>query len=163
MIRAMYSTIAYLLLLVGLMAGYRGAKQFYKPQFPAELDAGIRESKLGVLLYNCKWVNEGVALCRQSVIESPNSAMPHYQLAVLYHQQGMPLEAIVEYREAIRCQPDWAEAHISLGLVLKLVGRLEEAIEEFRRAGENPVAQENLERAERELQRVKLQQDLPGR
>lgn len=152
MSRAAWSGIAYALLLVGLLMGYRGAKRLYEPQFPPELDAGVRGSKLGVLLIACQRTSRGMELCRQSVLASPDSAMPHFQLAAICHKQGMPLEAIVEYREAIRCQPDWAQPRVNLGILLGQMGRLEEAIEEFSRAGDDPFARHNLEITRRALE-----------
>ena len=44
-----------------------------------------------------------------------SDALTHYNLAVLYHEQGRLDEAEEEYKSASRYNPEFAEAHYNLG------------------------------------------------
>jgi len=67
-------------------------------------------------------------------LQDPNNAQVRYHLGNIYREQGLYVDAIQEYLEAIRLKPDHAKAHSDLGLVYALQGRLAEAIAEFRTA-----------------------------
>ncbi len=65
---------------------------------------------------------------------NPDYAEAHYNLGVVYGQQGRIDEAIREYQAALRINPDYAEAHHNLGLVYGQQGRTDEAIREYQAA-----------------------------
>jgi tetratricopeptide (TPR) repeat protein len=58
----------------------------------------------------------------------------HYQLGVIYWQQGQLDRAADALRAAIQSRPEYAEAHYTLGAVLKAKGDLKAAAESLRRA-----------------------------
>ena len=63
---------------------------------------------------------------------NPDYAEAHYNLGVVYGQQGRTDEAIREYQAALRINPDYAEAHYNLGVVYWATGpQLREAIREY--------------------------------
>jgi protein O-mannosyl-transferase len=67
------------------------------------------------------------------VQHSPNSAVPHYNLACALNAQGRVDEAIREYQTAIRIQPA-AVAYKSLGAAYQAKGLVAEAVEQYAHA-----------------------------
>jgi tetratricopeptide (TPR) repeat protein len=65
--------------------------------------------------------------------KDPNSPKAHYNLGVLYEQQGRREQAIAQYRLALELKPDFAEAHFNLALT-------------YQESGEEALARMQLER-----------------
>ena len=151
------SAVGYALLLVLLLAAYRGSALVYRAHVPLKANLANRQSRLGVFLFENHQLERGMELCQKSAATYPDSAEAHYFLAFLYDRQGRALEAIGEYREAIRCYPDWVMPHVNLGIVLGQMGRLEEALEEFRQAPNDVNARYNRELTEQAIERRRRQ------
>jgi tetratricopeptide (TPR) repeat protein len=87
---------------------------------------------LGTVQRNGVWKDDE-RLWRDVVQHSPNSAVPHYNLASALNARGRIDEAIGEYQTAIRIQPA-VVAYASLGAAYQAKGLINEAIEQYRLA-----------------------------
>jgi tetratricopeptide (TPR) repeat protein len=87
---------------------------------------------LGTVQRNGVWKDDE-RLWRDVVQHSPNSAVPHYNLASALNARGRIDEAIGEYQTAIRIQPA-VVAYTSLGAAYQAKGLINEAIEQYRLA-----------------------------
>ena len=76
------------------------------------------------------------AIWADTARKSPLDAVSHYNLGhALESQPGRSVDAIREFREALRLNPENADAHDSLGLLLsKQPGLIAEALTQFREA-----------------------------
>jgi protein O-mannosyl-transferase len=87
---------------------------------------------LGTVQRNRVWKDDE-RLWRDVVQHSPNSAVPHYNLASALNAQGRIDEAIAEYQTAIRIHPA-VVAYTSLGAAYQAKGLINEAIEQYQLA-----------------------------
>jgi protein O-mannosyl-transferase len=65
---------------------------------------------------------------------TPPNAIAHQNMGNYLAGQGKNVEAITEYREALKIKPDYAPAHENLGVALAAVGQVEKAIVEYHEA-----------------------------
>ena|SRR3989442_11958481 len=72
-------------------------------------------------------VNREIESQRRAIEDDPGSAVPHFNLAVLYYSQKRIDEAIAEYEASIRCDPTLARAYRELGEVYVNIGDYERA------------------------------------
>jgi len=84
---------------------------------------------LGTVQRNSVWKDDE-SLWRDVVQQSPDSAVPHYNLACALNARGRIDEAIGEYQAAIKIQPA-VVAYTSLGTAYQSKGLINEAIEEY--------------------------------
>ncbi len=150
--RSVLSGIACLLGIVLLVGAYRVAIANYKPHRPQVIHLADRQAGMAAFAIAGERTDLAFELARKAIQTDPNSAQAHHTLGALLARDNHPLEAMVEFREAIRCKPDWIDPRINLGILLGQSGRLEEAAEQFRAAGDDPDARYNLEITERALQ-----------
>ena len=120
-------------LLVALLAG-RIVMRIPRWSVPAAtaLAIVIALYSVGTVQRNGVWKDDE-RLWRDVVQQSPNSAVPHYNLASALNAQGRTDEAIAEYKNAIRIQPA-VVAYTSLGAAYQAKGLTNEAIEQYRLA-----------------------------
>jgi len=122
-----------LVLLVALLAGRVALR---KPRWSVPVATALALVtvlySLGTVQRNLVWKDDE-RLWRDVVQHSPNSAVPHYNLASALNAQGRIDEAIAEYQTAIRIQPG-AVAYTSLGVAYQAKGLINEAIEQYRLA-----------------------------
>jgi tetratricopeptide (TPR) repeat protein len=89
-----------------------------------------------------------VALYTATLKKNPSCWMAHYNLGIVFSEQGEPDQAIEHYRQAVAIRPDYAEAHYNLGRLLVNLGQLNDAVAHYERAAAiNPAdaeAQNNL-------------------
>jgi tetratricopeptide (TPR) repeat protein len=64
----------------------------------------------------------------------PDHALAHYNLGVIYDDEGKIEVAIREYKAAIRSAPDFAPAHVNLAVDLYEQGRYQDAWRHVREA-----------------------------
>jgi Tfp pilus assembly protein PilF len=140
------------------MGAYRVAGAYYKPHAPQPIDLAERQAGMVSFAMAGERMDLALELAQQATQTDPDSARAHYMLAMLLVRNNRQLEAMVEYRHAIRCQPDWLDPRINLGILLGQAGRLEEAAQEFRAAGDDPDARHNLEITERAIEAQKRRQ-----
>jgi len=90
---------------------------------------------LGIAAYkrNFVWKDE-ITLWEDVIRKSPNKARGHDNLGVAYEEYGRMLEAVNEYRKAIKLNLANAQVHYNLGNVLNKLGKTNEAINEYREA-----------------------------
>ncbi|MBI4823723.1 MAG: tetratricopeptide repeat protein [Nitrospirae bacterium] len=81
-------------------------------------------------LRNAVWGSE-ISLWKDVVRKSPKKAMAHYNLGIVYYEQGLIDKAIEQYQIAISLKPDYAEAYNNLGLVYYGKGLPDKAIEQY--------------------------------
>jgi tetratricopeptide (TPR) repeat protein len=122
-----------LVLLVALLAGRVVLR---KPRWSVPVATALALVtalySLGTVQRNAVWKDDE-RLWRDVVQHSPNSAVPHYNLASALNARGRIDEAIGEYQTAIRIQPA-AVAYTSLGVAYQAKGLINEAIEQYRLA-----------------------------
>jgi tetratricopeptide (TPR) repeat protein len=122
-----------LVLLVALLAG---RVVLLKPRWSVPLATALALVivlySLGTVQRNRVWKDDE-RLWRDVVQHSPNSAVPHYNLASALNARGRIDEAIAEYQTAIRIQPA-AVAYTSLGVAYEAKGLINEAIEQYQLA-----------------------------
>jgi tetratricopeptide (TPR) repeat protein len=123
-----------------------------------ELDPNNASAQINLaraLVYQGKLEESGSHF--QKAIElSPRLAYEaHLAAAQALAQHGYVGPATLHFREVLRVRPADAEARIELGTLMASQGHLAEALEQFqevmRNDPENPVARENVERAQRGL------------
>lgn len=147
-----------LLGIFALLYAYRVALAYYKPHSPLVTHLADSQASLAAFVIAANRNDLAIQLARQATQTDANSAVAHFTLAVLYARENQVMDAMTEYRQAIRCKPDWIDPRINLGILLGQSGRLEEAAEQFRAAGDHPDARYNLEITERALQDQKRRQ-----
>ena len=64
----------------------------------------------------------------------PDFPKAHYNLGIVFMEQGQLAEAATQYQEALRLKPDYAKAHCNLGNALQNQGRLAEAMVQYQEA-----------------------------
>jgi len=96
-------------------------------------------------------VKEQTARWEQTVKESPESAVAHFNLGLAYTHRGYMSRAEREYRKAVELDPELAEAWVNLGGALLLKWDFEGAQEAVERAvalrDDLPLAHYNLGQA----------------
>jgi tetratricopeptide (TPR) repeat protein len=75
--------------------------------------------------------NQAKALFSKAVREKPEFAEAHYQLGLLYQDEGLIPQAIREYQTAARLRPDWKNAHYHLAQLYAKQGRSDLARGEY--------------------------------
>ncbi|HBR17236.1 MAG TPA: hypothetical protein DD725_06480 [Deltaproteobacteria bacterium] len=101
----------------------------------------------GTLKRNFIW-RDNYTLWSETVKKSPDGAIPHNSMGVVYLKQGRLDEALQEFQTALKLEPDYSNAHINLGISFANKGWLDDAIKEFKLAirlkSDNPEAYNNL-------------------
>lgn len=64
----------------------------------------------------------------------PDKSVTYFQLAILYGENGLSNEAVLNYRNALESNPDLVEAHTNLGVLLMRQGKADEAAAHHRQA-----------------------------
>ena len=85
------------------------------------------------LLRNAVWANP-VALWQESVDLAPSHYRPRLLLGEALEDKGRRLDAIEQYRTAIRLRPTEMDGYLKLGLALAAAARLDEARQTLRQA-----------------------------
>ncbi|HUI66968.1 MAG TPA: tetratricopeptide repeat protein [Nitrospirota bacterium] len=120
-------------LLVALLAGRIVLR---KPRWSVPLAAALALIaalySFGTVQRNGVWKDDE-HLWRDVVQHSPDSAVPHYNLACALNAQGRIDEAIGEYQAAIKIRPA-VVAYTSLGAAYQSKGLINEAIEQYQLA-----------------------------
>ena len=81
----------------------------------------------GTYWRNRVWHSE-LELWTDGVKKSPNKDRTHYNLGIVFLNQGKYQEAISHLNEALRINPNYAKAHNNLGNVFLNQGKYQEAI-----------------------------------
>ena len=79
------------------------------------------------------WKDE-ITLLTDCVKKSPGKFRPRYNLGIALAEQGRRLEAIEQYRIALKIDPGYASLHTNLGLELFAQGERQLAVEHYREA-----------------------------
>jgi len=89
-----------------------------------------------------------IALYTATLKKNPGCWMAHYNLGIVFSEEGETDQAIDHYRQAVALRPDYAEAHYNLGRLLVEQGHLDDAIAHYQKVVEiNPAdaeAENNL-------------------
>jgi tetratricopeptide (TPR) repeat protein len=90
---------------------------------------------LGILTWKQTHIYRDLeTLWRDTLAKNPQAWLAHYNLGVILHNRGNPLEAIGHYEQALRLKPDLAEPHYNWGNALADLGRLGEAVAQYQEA-----------------------------
>jgi len=85
---------------------------------------------VGTVSRNAVW-GDDLTLFTDTVRKSPDAAVPHNSLGIVYVKQNRLDEAVNEFIAALKLKPDLAEAHTNLGNAYLHQNRLDEAINEY--------------------------------
>ena len=77
---------------------------------------------------------EAQALLERARALDPADPRIHYNLGLLFNDQGLPRDALAAFDTSLRLNPDDAKVHNNRGSALQLLGRNREAAHAFRRA-----------------------------
>ncbi len=77
---------------------------------------------------------EAIVLLRRAVLQQPDDADAHYQLATALRRQNRFDEALDAFETAARLVPGNPKPHAGAGLVLRQLGRPRDALERYERA-----------------------------
>ncbi|MBT6364321.1 MAG: tetratricopeptide repeat protein [Rhodospirillaceae bacterium] len=89
--------------------------------------------------YHAGKIEDGLALCRQILVDVPNDAEALHLMGLICHRGGDSDSAVGLIRQAISINASNAGYHSNLGVMLRALGRNEEAVAVLRRAIEiNP-------------------------
>jgi len=137
--QAMADRYTYLPSLGLLMLVIWGACEFtqrWRFQAPALSVAGGMAIVLGLALTRQQlgYWKDGEALFRHTLAVTERNDLAHTGLGVALDSQGQTVEAIRQFREAVRLQPGDADAHNNLGVALSKTGQTDEAIVEYQEA-----------------------------
>lgn len=151
------SAAAYAVGIVLLLAAFRLSAAYYAPFAP--LDSRVSQWQIdhAAFFQACGREDQALELARLAVATDPESADARFALGRIYDSQDKILEAMAEYREAIRRRPEMVNSRVNLGILLGRMGQLESAAEQFRAAGDDPDALYNLEITERALEQIRRQ------
>jgi tetratricopeptide (TPR) repeat protein len=117
-------------LLVALLARWVVLqKQRWSVPLAAALALVTAIYSFGTVQRNSVWKDDE-SLWRDVVLNSPDSAVPHYNLACALNARGRIDEAIGEYQKAIKIQPA-VVAYTSLGAAYQSKGLINEAITQY--------------------------------
>jgi len=83
----------------------------------------------GTVSRNTVW-RDDVTLFTDTVRKSPDAALPHNNLGIVYLNQNRLAEAVNEFITVLKLKPD-ADAHYNLGIAYLNQNRLTEAVNEF--------------------------------
>lgn len=84
----------------------------------------------GTVMRNIIWRNEYILLL-DTVKKSPDGAIPHNNLGIVYNERGEIDKAIEHFQAALKLKPNYAGAHNNLGLAYGKKGMVDKAIEHF--------------------------------
>ena len=84
----------------------------------------------GTINRNSVWKNN-INLWSDTVKKSPDSAMAHSELGLVYASQGQWDRAIAEYQTALWLKPDYVKAYNNLGIAYASQGEWDKAITEY--------------------------------
>ncbi|MBI5192689.1 MAG: tetratricopeptide repeat protein [Nitrospirae bacterium] len=82
---------------------------------------------------NMVWKND-ITLWEDVVRKSPYNARGYNNLGSAYDKAGRTIEAVREFKIALRLAPDYWDAHYNLGIIYSRQGHIDEAIEEYKTA-----------------------------
>jgi tetratricopeptide (TPR) repeat protein len=106
---------------------------------PAETEKKVLK-KAGKLMVkaleaiNQKQPDQAIDLLKQVVALTPNNAVVHHNLGVLYFEKGMADEAIGEFEAALRLQDDYQNARLALRQTLFETGKKTSGKQEYEKA-----------------------------
>ncbi|MBI5694847.1 MAG: tetratricopeptide repeat protein [Nitrospirae bacterium] len=82
---------------------------------------------------NRVWV-DNKTLWTDAVAKAPDAAIPHYNLGLIYTEEGRHDKAVEHLKAAVAARPDYVEAHTNLAAAYAMSGMLDDAIREGRAA-----------------------------
>src|SRR6185295_13911446 len=117
----------------GIAAAFRSIKE--KNRFMIPATKGVLLGLCGLLTWQQSGVYANpISLWSDTLAENPNAWMAHTNLGAELDDQGRFLDAIDEYRAALRINSNDAGAHNNLAAHLAKLGRQHEAISEWEQA-----------------------------
>lgn len=88
---------------------------------------------IGTITFNFHLVDEEeIEAAREKVNANPASAVMHFKLAKLYHDDAQLVLAIEEYNQTLGLDANYVEAYLELGATYAAAGRHEDAIETYK-------------------------------
>jgi len=85
-------------------------------------------------LFNSKNFSEVKKEINKQIIKNPNSYILFNILGGVFYEQEQLLQAIENYKKALKIKPDYAEAFNNLGIALYKLNRMDEAIYNYKKA-----------------------------
>jgi serine/threonine-protein kinase len=100
-------------------------------KFALELDPLSRVVNLNLarILYFSRRYDESISQCLKTIEMFPDYLIAHRRLGMTYGQNGMPEEAVAEFRKALKLSEKDSETMSAMAYVYALAGRTDEARE----------------------------------
>lgn len=83
---------------------------------------------------NLEQPDQAIDLLKQVLLLTPDHAVVHHNLGVLYFEKGMADEAIAKFEEALRLQPEYQQAQLALRQALFEAGKNESSKKDFEKS-----------------------------
>lgn len=135
---------------IDMAIDYYGKALLAGPQHNVE--AANIHNNLGVSYIKKGEVNKAMEHFQQAVAVNPQFAQAHNNLGLSLSSSGRQDQAIDAFKRAISLKPDFVDAYVNLGIAYGRQGSLDQAIVHFQAAlalaPDNPVARQNLQRAQ---------------
>lgn len=110
------------------------AEGLYRQALRLDADDAVSARRLSELARFGRASRERATEARLRVARQPEDSAARVELANELMSRGDALEALAQYREAVRLEPANAEAYAGMGAALLVVGRTGEAVEPLRRS-----------------------------
>lgn len=105
--------------------------ELYPQNAPANYYYALSLRKRSLETGSQKEWSQAEALLKKSAALDPSFVDAHYQLGLLYEDEGRAAEAIREYETSVQLRKDLSPAHYRLALLYKKTGKLTLARQEF--------------------------------
>lgn len=103
----------------------------------AKKDSRVISPEVAALVIATKPAPDNPATNEPDTIMKPDDASDFFDHGVSYSGNGMYLEAVEAYKQALKIKPDYMEAHYNLGLSYYGLGMYKESIDAYKQAAQD--------------------------
>ena len=96
-------------------------------------ESAILHNIIGACHYSLKNFESAIDSYRNAISIDPMYAKAYYNLADVYHNQGLLDESVKTYEESIKIDPQFADSYNNIGNVYRELGNFDKAIESYKK------------------------------